>query len=73
MKAERRCYSCGYDATGLPTNSKCPECGTAVPDAREADDRDMLDMGRMTRRRWRWVPSFVFIVFVFILIWSIFR
>ena len=38
-----RCPTCGYDATGLPSNV-CPECGHAV--RREADRR-------RTRRHWR--------------------
>ncbi len=46
-KRTGHCLGCGYELTGLGGRGRCPECGAAVTDLREAIDPHAVDARRV--------------------------
>ena len=37
IKTERPCIKCGYNLQGLQVGGACPECGTAIANAKKSE------------------------------------
>lgn len=69
IMAGPRCWSCGYELSGMPREGKCPECGSPfkLPEHTH-DEREMLDGRAVSGRAWRWVPLIVIMLFVLLVL-----
>src|SRR5438552_1321157 len=50
------CRKCGYDLRGLPTTTRCPECGSRL------DGSNTLVPGEIVTRRWQVVVGILLVV-----------